>query len=67
MDAFLPDFVNDAINHGLSFIYSFEPLVAPTVVLGRYRISHCPQDISLYLTFGYVAQKRSSILCERPC
>ena len=39
MEALLPEFANSAIKSGLTFVYDLEPLVAPTVVLGRSGLS----------------------------
>lgn len=36
MDAVLPEALQDGIGKFIEFAYSFEPMAAPTVVLGEY-------------------------------
>jgi hypothetical protein len=38
MDTFLPDAITKVLDAGIAFIYSFQPMVEPTVVLGRFSL-----------------------------
>jgi hypothetical protein len=36
MGSFLPDEITKVVDSGIAFIYSFQPIIEPTVVLGLF-------------------------------